>query len=99
MSTPHLYIRNYHLYLNNVNIPLYIIIAYYFDYLLMNDVQKPPFLQYLRIPKRVQVPFSASIIFIKKPKTSLFSVFFFSTILKKTLCLRELFVISLETFD
>lgn len=60
MSTPHLYIRNYHLYLNNVNIPLYIIIAYYFDYLLMNDVQKPPFLQYLRIPKRVQVPFSAS---------------------------------------
>lgn len=50
-------------------------------------------------PVRVQVPFSASIIFIKKPETSLFSVFFFSTILKKTLCLRELFVISLETFD
>ena len=50
-------------------------------------------------PVRVKVPFSASIIFIKKPKTSLFSVFFFSTILKKTLCLRELFVISLETFD
>ena len=76
MSTPHLYIRNYHLYLNNVNIPLYIIIAYYFDYLLMNDVQKPPFLQYLRIPKRVQVPFSAFNMFLKTPENSVFPVFF-----------------------